>query len=277
MPGEQEDMEVGVVSLLLHGPVEPERCVDGLPNAGMWGVEVAVRFKVVAAANAFNSGISAGGSSPECLFDSMVGSIGSDGPPPRKAAVVDSRKSSGRDLELSFSMRSPFKSVRRLVYNPGSERLETYCSTEGAFRRKTLRVLSRPKGLSLAKLDGVGRRELAECPVPGCGGLEGEKPPGRVVKGLLVERDKVGRSSLTFPLLAPVRTVSVSEGLVAMASEGAISLFRDDADKYSPASCCLVGRDTFCVIPEATGTSVSCCCVLWDMYVGFERVDSSAT
>jgi hypothetical protein len=277
MPGEQEDMEVGVVSLLLHGPVEPECCVDGLPTAGRWGVEVAAWFKEVAAANALNSGISAGGRSPERLFDSMVGSIGSDGPPPRKAAVVDSWRSPGRDLELCFSMRSPFKSVRRFVYDSGSARLETYCSTEGAFRRKTLRVLSRPRGLSLAELDGVGRREVVGCPVTGCGGLEVEKLSRRVVKGLLVECDKIGRSSLIFPRLAPVRTLSVSESLVAAAGEGVVSLFRDDADKYSPAGCCLVDRDTFCVAPEATGTSVSCCCVLWDMYVGFERVDSPAT
>ena len=61
--GEYEDTDVGVVSLLLQGPAEPEYCVDGLLTEGTVGVDNAVRFMVVAAANACSSGISPGGSS----------------------------------------------------------------------------------------------------------------------------------------------------------------------------------------------------------------------
>ena len=102
MPGEHDDMDVGVVSRLLHGPAEPEYWVDGLATKGMQGVEEAVRFEAVAAANAFNSGIRAGGRSPERLFGSIVGESDSERPVPRIASLGTWR-SSGRDLELRLA------------------------------------------------------------------------------------------------------------------------------------------------------------------------------
>ena len=165
-------MDVGVVSLLLHGPAEPEYCVDGLLTEGTRGVDVAVRFEAVAAANAFNSGIRAGGNSPDCLFGSIVGSIDSDGAAPRKARAFGSLKSSGRDFELQFGLRSPLASMRGFVYDPALSKLDTYCSTEGASLRTILRVLSKPRAFSFDEPESRGIRELFKGAANGDGGFE---------------------------------------------------------------------------------------------------------
>jgi hypothetical protein len=161
MPGEHDDFEVGVVSLLLHWIVEPDVWVEGLVvTRGTWGVEAADRLETEAAARARSSGIRVGGKSSNRFFDKVVAGAASAAAVASASLRLVDRISPGGDIELCGSGRRSFAS--ELDFGPEMEpgRVETDCPTKGAFLRSTLRGLSDRVPLSSRVPDSSGSREL---------------------------------------------------------------------------------------------------------------------
>lgn len=73
--------------------------------------------------------------------------------------------------------------MRRFEWVSGLGKLDTYCWTEGAFLRKTFRLLSEPASFTPEEPCGTGKRDLLEDAVTSGGGdgLKDGKLPRRAI------------------------------------------------------------------------------------------------